>query len=67
MSEVPGRYSSGNIKWVVVCIGLYLSSCGRCRTEVISPEAREQKRSLRERVYSEKKREKTTNWLMTLP
>lgn len=57
VSEVPGRYSSGNIKWVVVCIGLYLSSCRRCRIKVISPEAREEKRSLRKFIVRRKEKD----------
>lgn len=40
MSEVPGRDSSGDIKWVVGGIGWNLSSCGRHRIEVITHDAR---------------------------
>lgn len=66
MFEVSESYSNGDVKLVVVCMHLNLSSCRRYQTEVISHEARGQKRSLRERVYSETKREKKTNVLMTL-
>lgn len=66
MLEVPERYSSGDVKQVVVCIRLNLSSCRRYRMEVISHEAMEQKRALREGVCRENKRGEETSMLMTL-
>ena len=70
--KVP-RYTSGHfcfgymsscVKWVVICIGLNLSSCRRHWIEVISYEARGQKRSLKEKVYNEEKIDKKTKTLI---
>ena len=55
---------SSCIKWVVICIGLNLSSCRRHWIEVISYEARGQKRSLREKVNNEKKIDQKTKTLI---